>query len=85
MTKITVEYTAEERQEIIQKLRAVSVAQAELWDTLHAIENERECSIDIDLYLVGELAGGCNVPPSFSDLSDEDVWEHFEMHAEATQ
>lgn len=81
----TIEYTPEEKTQIIQALRSVCIAQAELWDVLREVENDHECSIDTDIYLVGALAGGCNVPPSFSDLSDEEVWESFEQHAEVSQ
>lgn len=80
--KMQLPYSSEEKQRIVQSLRAVCVAQAELWDVLHEIENDHECSIETDIYLVGELAGGCNHPPSFADLKDDEVWESFEEHSE---
>lgn len=83
MDKVEMQYTEEQKAEIISKLRAVCVAQAELWDVLYEIENEHEVEIEMDLHLVGELAGDCNVPPSFSDLPDDVVWESFLAHSSA--
>lgn len=82
--KITIEYTAEEKNRIISALRAAAVAEAQLWDVLHEIENDHECMIETDIYLIGSLAGDCSSPPSFSDLDAENVWESFEFHSEVS-
>ena len=81
MARIQLEYDECQKTQIVQALRKVCVAQAELWDVLREVEQQHECAIETDVYLVGELAGGCNHPPSLADLSDEEVWESFEEHS----
>ena len=76
-------YTAAEKQQIVQAIRAVAIAQAELWDALHEIEDDHRCSIETDIYLIDSLAGDCGAPPSFSDLSAESIWESFKLHSSA--
>ena len=80
--KLKIEYTADEKQRIVEALRATAVAQAELWDVLLEVENEHACSIEIDDKLISSLSGDCSHPPSFEDLKSDAVWEAFEEHSE---
>ena len=80
-----IRYSKEEKREIITRLRAVAVSLAEYWDALRIVENAHRCSIDNDTDLYGTLAGECDTPPSFSDLSDTDVWEMFRAHTEISK
>jgi hypothetical protein len=81
-TKITINYTAEERQRIIESLRAAAVAQAELWDVLRDVELDHAVSIEIDGELISTLASDCDCPPSFDNIKAERVWEAFGEHSE---
>jgi hypothetical protein len=78
-------YNAAEKQRIVEAVRAAAVAEAELWDTLRDIESDRHCSIETDIHLISSLAGDCSRPPTFSDLTNENVWETFKIHSIATR
>jgi hypothetical protein len=80
-----VEYTAEQKQEIIDALKWAAVAYAAYWDTLRAIEIAHDCEIETSPELVGSLASNCNIPPNANDLDDNDVWESFEADAKVKQ
>jgi hypothetical protein len=81
--KFQPKYSPAEKQRIVQSIRAVCIAQAELWDVLREVENDHRCSIETDIYLIGELAGDCSHPPSFQDLPVDSVWESFKLHSSA--
>jgi hypothetical protein len=83
--QVTIEYSNEEKQEVIAKLKALAVAQAEFWDLLREIEEAHECEIKFDPALVSELAEGCNIPPSFTDLNDDELWATFQERSAAEQ
>ena len=78
-------YSPAEKERIVQAVRAAAVAEAELWDTLRDIENDHRCSIDTDVYLISSLAGDCSTPPSFSNLTVDNVWGTFKLHSSATR
>jgi hypothetical protein len=80
-----IRYSKEEKQEIIIKLRALAVSMAEFWDTLREVENAHKCSIDNGTELYGVLAGECNTPPSFTDLTDKQVWAMFQVYAQVSK
>lgn len=83
MTTIQHKFTTGERASIIACLKRVAVAQAEFWDILREIEQERDIEIEPDVSLVSDVAGGCDHPPATSDLDDEDVWVAFEESLDA--
>jgi len=77
-----IRYSAEEKQSIVSALRAVAIAQAEFWDVLREVENAHSVAIETDNELVGALAGNCNIPATFADLPESDVWFTFKEHTE---
>lgn len=85
MPKFQPRYSATEKQQIVEAIRAVAMAQAELWDVLRYVENDHSCSIETDIYLIDSLAGDCSAPPSFQDLPAASVWESFRLHSSATR
>ena len=84
MTRRTVKelvLTDTEGQELLTKTRAAAVALAEFWDTLRQLESAHECSIEYG-ELIDELAGECDLPPSFDDLRDvttDDLLDRLEV------
>ena len=62
------EYSTEEKREIISSLKALAVAQAEFWDVLREIGHSHGAEIETDPSLISVLGGECGHPPSFDDL-----------------
>lgn len=77
MPKTSVNYTEEERAEVLRALKTLLVATAEFWDALRQVEHAHEVEIEYSDNMVGMLAGDLGTPPSFQDLTDKDVWETF--------
>jgi hypothetical protein len=77
-----IRYSAEEKQRIIDSLRALAIAQAEFWDVLGEVESAHSVMIEADNELAGTLAGNCNIPATFADLPESDVWFTFKEHTE---
>ena len=79
------EYTPAEKARIVKAVRMVALWQAKLWDALGAVERRTGAEFNSDLYLIGELAGECCMPPSIYDISEERAWEAFEAHTMVTE
>jgi hypothetical protein len=71
------ELAAEERERIIEKLRVVAVAAADLWDLCSQIEEDSDVEIGFEANLVDALGGLCDSPASETELTAEEHWETF--------
>jgi len=73
------QFTKEEREQIIRTLRVLCEARAHFWDALRAVEVARgNVELEADSNdLEGVLAAELGQPPTASALSDDDVWEAF--------
>lgn len=68
----------QEKREVVAAVTNAAVAMAELWDVLSDIESAHNCEFDDTAQMVSNLAGSCNMPPSPSDLTDDDILEELE-------
>jgi hypothetical protein len=73
------QFSKEEREQIIRTLRVLCEARAHFWDALRAVEDARgNVELETDSNdLEGILAAELGQPPTASALSDDDVWEAF--------
>lgn len=77
-------YTKDEKQQIIEKTKAAAMAIAELWDALAVIENRTGRTVSYSKDLLDAVAGEYGIPPQWSDLSSNDVWDAWKTFGEVS-